>query len=158
MSAKASDKVTTFGPLPADLDDRILQRDVDPLPPGAFLKFQSISHSPDPRTNHRWILYDDGRLHMAFHSRDTEGPVPFDRKLPKKPTTVLPKETLDEIRDLLAAERFAELAPYQAREGEDGMWRVVTARIGDDVHEVVYDRVGTPLVDRLQRVATEGLE
>lgn len=147
--------VSFSGEVPDDLDERVADRDLDPLPDGAIVKFQSISHSPDPRTNHRWVLHANGRLYLAFHSRDTAGAVPFDRKLPRRPSAVLEPETIQEIHDLLAAERFFDLAPYQAREGEGGMWRIVTARDGDREHEVIYDRLGTPLVDRLQKVATE---
>lgn len=155
MGKKAGGRVSECGPLPEDLDERVRNRDSGPLPEGAFLRFQSISHSPDPRTNHRWVLYEDGRLFLAFHSRDTAGAVPFDTPLPKKPTARLDSDTVDELRHLLVAEELPELAPYQCRPGEGGMWQVVTARMEGGEFEVVYDRASTPLIDRLQRVASE---
>jgi hypothetical protein len=155
VGKKASDKVTHHGGIPDDIDERLVQRDQSPLPDDALLRFQSIAHGPDPRSNHRWVLYDDGRLFLAFHSRDTEGEVPFDTELPDKPTRVLSKKKVAEIRQLLEDEDFAELSPYQAREGEDGMSLVVTARLDGQDHEVIYDRVHTPLTDRLLRVQTD---
>jgi hypothetical protein len=163
-NTKAPGKVTGAGPVPDDLDERVVNRDLDPLPTNALVKFQAISHSPDPRTNVRWILFENGDVRLAYHSKRTDGAVPFDTKLPKKPAGTVDKSTVDEIRELLAAENFAALAPYQWRDGEGGAYFVVTARNGDggggegDVHEVIYDRASTPLVDRLQGVPGELLD
>lgn len=157
MSAErpASAEVTSYGALPDVIDERLAGRDTRPLPAGALLRFQTISHHPDPRTNHRWELYDDGAVHLAFHSRDDEGPAPFDTELPDAPTGRLEESSVAEIRTLLEEEGFAELAPHQQLDGEDGSWRVVTARVGGVEHEVVFDRVTTPLVERLRRVPAE---
>ena len=157
-SGVAPGKVTGAGPVPADLDERMRARDTDPLPDGALVKFQAISRSPDPRTNVRWVLDDDGAVRLAYHSRRTDSAVPFDTKLPRKPTGTVDASTVDEIRTLLDEEGFAELAPYQWRAGEGGAWFVVTARAGGAVREVIYDRASTPLVDRLQRVPGELLD
>lgn len=148
-------KVTGAGPIPADLDDRLVRRDREPLADGALVKFQAIAHGPDPRSNVRWVLHDDGSVRLAYHSRDTDTAVPFDTPLPDEATGRVASATVDDVRSLLEAEAFSELAPYQWRDGEGGASFVVTARVGDDVHEVIYDRASTPLLDRLQRLAAE---
>lgn len=154
---QAPGKVTGAGPVPDDLDERVVGRDTDPLPPGALVKFQAIAHSPDPRANVRWVLYDDGRVRLAYHSRRTDSAVPFDTALPRRATGRVHEGTVEEIRELLRAESFGSLAPYQWRQGEGGSWFVVTALVGGEAHEVIYDRASTPLVDRLQQVPREVL-
>lgn len=137
------------------MDRPFAARDTSPLPAGAFLRFQSISHSPDPRTNHRWVLYDDGRLYLAFHSGDTEGAVPFDRPLPSRPTRTLATAEVAELRDLIEKSDFPRLPALLSSQGEGGMWQVVSARVGNRIHEVIFDRARHPIVDRLQRVASQ---
>jgi len=145
------------GAVPGTIDDRVKQRDTTPLPGGAWLRFQAISRAPDPRTNHKWVLHDDGRLFLAWHSRDSEGEAPFDTDYPDEPTTVLDGAVVGELRKLVEAEGVASSAPFvQSPDVEGGMWRIVTVR-GDDgrVHEVIYDRVKNPLLERLQQVGSE---
>jgi YD repeat-containing protein len=147
----------TEGEVPATIDDRVKRRDTSPLPDGAWLRFQAIARAPDPRTNHRWVLYDDGRLYLAWHSRDSEGDAPFDTDLPDEPTVVLDGATVSELRALVDAGGVASSPPFvQAPDVEGGMWRVVTVRSPDGtVHEVIYDRAGNPMLDRLQKVGSE---
>ncbi len=147
------------GEVPATIDDRVKRRDTSPLPDGAWLRFQAISRSPDPRTNHRWVLHDDGSLFLAWHSRDSEGDAPYDTELPSEPTTVLDAPVVDELRALVDEQGVASSAPFvQSPDVEGGMWRIVTVRSGDGrVHEVIYDRVKNPLLERLQQVGSEAL-
>jgi hypothetical protein len=156
-SSSKAEGASSAGRLPAILGATLAGRDTSLLPAGAFLRFQAIAHGPDPRSNHRWVLYDDGRLYLAFHSADSEGAAPFDTPLPTTPTATLPTTTVGELRALLRADGFASLSPYQAgpRGAEDGMVRVVTARARDgSVHEVVYDRVDNTLLTALQRIGS----
>lgn len=154
----ASTTTTTTGTTGSEAGDEVgsaLDRRVrDPLPPGAFVRFQSISQTPDPRSNHHWVLFDDGRLLLVFHSRDTEGPTPFDRPLPARPVATLTPATVDELRVLLSSDEFRSLPELVERDAEGGMWQVVTTRIDGVEREVVFDRARHPIADRLQQVAT----
>ena len=145
--------------MPASLDARLAGRDTTPLPAGVLLRFQAISRAPDPRSNHRWLLHDDRRLYLAFHSDDSEGAAPFDTDYPDDATTSLDVAEVSELLDAVLDDgRFATLDPFQqgAPTAEGGMWRIVTARLDDgSVYEVVYDRVSNAMLDRLQRVGSD---
>jgi hypothetical protein len=142
---------TTAGPIPEDIDIRLLRRDTEPLPVGAILKFQSIARGKNPANNYRWLLYDDGRWFLALHSGDTsDWQTPFDTELPASPTRTLPRNVLREVRKQLQQANLPGQQPYQADPNvEDGSYYVVTARIDGEEVEVIYDALYPPLVEYL---------
>lgn len=138
------------GPLPEKLNTRLELRDLDPLPEGALVKFQDISRSRDPRLNYRWLLYEDGRWFLARHSESTEEYwIPFDTELPQSPTKVIEIEVVKEVIDQLRAADFLNQPPYQSRWTRNGAFYVVTARLDDHEHEVIYESVVKPPVEYL---------
>ena len=145
------------GPIPEDLDLRLIRRDTDPLPPDALIKFQAISRAKDPSNNYRWILYEDGRWFMAWHSGDTsDWQTPFDTVLPAEPTAMIAKRDVKKIEKELKNAGFAGQSPYLADPRvEDGTYYVVTARLKDQVHEVIYDAAYPPLVEYLDGIIYE---
>jgi hypothetical protein len=152
VSTTASTTSTAVEP---GVDPELAARDRDPLPPGAVVRYQSISRSPDPRSNHRWVLHENGDLFLSMHTPDTAGAAPFDTPYPAAPTRRLPASEVAEIKALMDDVAFFELPAVVAREGEGGRWQVVTARDDGREHEVVFDRAGNALVDRLGRIASE---
>jgi hypothetical protein len=136
------------GPLPPNF---AMKRDTDPLPPGALVKFQAISRGPRPAGNHRWLLYDDGRLFLARHSGAADSDrLPFDTPLPDAPTLTLPRERVAEVERRLREARFAGEPPYQVNPSvQDGAYFIVTARLDGAVHEVIYEAYAPPLVEFL---------
>ena len=146
------------GPVPADLDPRLAARDVDPLPPDALVKLQSIGRGKSPAKNYRWVLHGDGRLFLARHSGDTSGDwrVPFDTALPAAPTKTVRAGTVKRVGEELKRAGFAGQPPYQVNpQTEDGTAWVVTARIDGAVHEVIYEGFQPPLVAALDKVTSE---
>ncbi len=141
------------GPIPEDYE---LARDQDPLPPEALVKFQFISRGPDGSGNYRWLLYSDGRLFLARHSGNVDiDTLPFDTDLPETPTKTLKSSFVKKVENQLKSADFLDQPPYQLREGvEGGAWYIVTARIDDQVHEVIYEAYSPSLVDFLQTVAS----
>jgi hypothetical protein len=144
------------GSIPKELDLRLKRRDTQPLPPGALLKFQLINRGKEPVVNYRWILYEDGRWFFARHSgADSDWQTPFDTELPKSPTQQLPANVVNEVRKNLQSADFLNQPPYQIDRGvRDGGYRIVTARIDGNVHEVIYVAVNSPLLDSLEKIVT----
>jgi len=145
------------GPIPEDLDLRLIRRDTEPLPAGALIKFQAISRAKNPSNNYRWILYEDGRWFMAWHSGDTsDWQTPFDTELPAEPTANLARRDVQKIEKEIKNAGFAGQSPYLADPRvEDGTYYVVTARLKDQVHEVIYDAAYPPLVEFLDGIIYE---
>lgn len=146
------------GPIPEQLDERLVRRDKEPLPAGALLKFQLINRGKSPDVNYRWLLYEDGRWFLARHSGDTSGDwqTPFDTDYPAEPTKVLPRKEVEKIRQQLKQANFLAQEPYHLDRGvRDGGYRVVTARLDGRVHEVIYAAVANPLAEYLENVAYE---
>lgn len=142
------------GPVPSELDVRLERRDDSALDDRTVVRFQRINRGPDPSINYRWLLYDDGRIFVARHSGDTSDPYePFDTPLPDTPTAVLGDDEVAALRAGLQEADFSSQAPYQVDETvEDGVFTVVTARLGGSVHEVIYEAVQPPPVPRLERL------
>jgi hypothetical protein len=140
------------GPLPDGAED--WEYDQDPLPPEALVKFQSLSRGPDVSRNYRWILYPDGRLFLARHSGNVaETSIVFDTELPSIPTKILDVATVKQVEKKLRNSNFFNQAPYQFNQGvQDGSWYVVTARLDNKIHQVIYDAYAPPLVDFLETI------
>jgi hypothetical protein len=150
-------EATYSGPIPDEIDPRLVRRDLDPLPDGALVKFQVIARGPNPRPNYRWLLYEDGRWHLARHSDadPDDWEAPFDTELPSEPTRQLPGSVVNEVRQRLQEADFLNQPPYQAnRQVEDGAFYVVAARVNGAVHEVIYEAVYPPLVAFLDTLAS----
>jgi hypothetical protein len=144
------------GPVPDELDPRLLRRDTEPLPEGALVKFQVIARGPNPRPNYRWLLFDDGRWFLARHSDadPAEWDAPFDTELPSEPTRQLPGNVVAQVRQQLEAADFWSQPPYQANyQVEDGAFYVVAARRNGAVHEVMYEAVQPAPVAYLETLA-----
>jgi hypothetical protein len=147
---------TTAGPIPENLDIRLQRRDTEPLPAGALVRFQVISRAKNPSNNYRWLLYEDGRWFMAWHSGDTSGDldVPLDTELPSTPTQTLPGNVMDEIGQKLNEADLPGQQPYQADPTvEGGSYYVVTARVDGREYEVIYDALYPPLVEYFDMLA-----
>ncbi len=134
------------------LDIRLERRDRDPLPPDALVKFQVINRGKDPRDNYRWVLYEDGRYHLARHSGQHENwRVPFDTPLPELPTGQLaPDQVAAVAAQLQQADFFAQPAYQADMTVEDGSFYVITARADDQVHEAIYEALTPPLAQFLE--------
>lgn len=146
----------TAGPIPEALDVRLQRRDTEALPAGAIVRFQVISRAKDPSNNYRWLLYEDGRWFMAWHSGDTSGDwqIPFDTELPANPTRTLPRNVMDEIRQKLKEANLPGQQPYQRDPTvEDGSYYVVTALVDGREYEVIYEAVYPPLVEYFDMLA-----
>lgn len=145
------------GPVPEELDIRLERRDVVPLTQDALIKFQAINRGKDPSVNYRWVLYEDGQLFLARHSGDTSNwQTPFDTDLPTTPTKRLSAEMVTSVIEELQKARFSEQPPYQADPTvEDGGFDIVTARVGTEVYEVIYEAVDTPLLEFLGMLVTD---
>lgn len=141
------------GPGPGQLDIHLERRDTRALAPGALVRFQVISRSFRPTHNYRWLLYTDGRWFLARHSPYIVDPdAPFDTELPRRPTRRLAQALVREVLGQLEAADFLNQAPYQADERtEDGSFYVITARLGEQVHEVIYNGVYSPLIEYLEQ-------
>ncbi|KAB2898508.1 MAG: hypothetical protein F9K40_11345 [Kofleriaceae bacterium] len=144
------------GPIPSDLDPRWASRDVDPLPPGALVKFQSLGRL-SPALNYRYVLHDDGRLFHAAHTgKNTDARVLYDTPLPATPTRTLPAKTVARVEKELRKSRFLDEAPYHLDpQVEDGSVYVVTARVDGKVHEVIYEAYAPALVQLLETIPAE---
>jgi hypothetical protein len=125
-----------------------------PLPPDALIRFQVISRGPNPRHNYRWVLNEDRRWFLARHSGDTSDPDrPFDTDLPAEPTRRLGRGVVRKIGRELKKAGLADQPPYTRDRGvRDGGIYIVTARIGGQVHEVIYDAAYPPLVEFLEAI------
>jgi hypothetical protein len=146
----------TAGPIPEDLDVRLQRRDTEALPAGALVRFQVISRAKNPSNNYRWLLYDDGRWFMAWHSGDTSGDlqIPFDTELPAEPTRTLPRNVMSEVRQKLSDANLPGQQPYQVDPTvEDGSFYVVTAMVDGREYEVIYEAVYPPLVEYFDMLA-----
>jgi hypothetical protein len=130
---------------------------VYPLPSGALVRFQVVSRGPNPRFNYRWELYQDGRWFLARHSGDTNGSdAPFDTELPSRPTRQLTPDVVAEVLECLEAADFWAQPAYQSnRSVRNGAFYIVTARSGDEVHEVIYEAAYPPLVEFLDEFIYE---
>lgn len=148
---------TYSGPIPDQLDVRLQRRDTSPLPPNALLRFQVIGRGKNPANNYRWVLYEDGKWFLAWHSGDTSGDwqIPFDTNLPSAPTKQLKANVVKDVKKQLQQANFPTQAPYQADQTvENGSFYVVTARLDGKVHEVIYESVYPPLVDFLASIVS----
>ena len=148
------------GPLPDPLeqvDARLVRRDINPLPPGAFLKFQLINRGRHPRINYRWLLYEDGRWFISGHSGNEENAgIPVDTELPATPNRQFSAEFVNRVTEQLKEAAFLTQHPYQAHiYAEDGTYYVVTARVNGENHEVIYVNVSTPLTEFLGAISTQ---
>ncbi len=139
------------GPLPEGFE---MDRDHDPLPDGALVKFQVIDRGTDPTYNHRWVLYPDGRLFLAWNSDEVDfTAAPFDTELPDEPTAIVDAALVQQVKDELKAAEFLNQHPYQARlKVEDGTTYILTARFDETVYEVIYDACKPPLVAFLENI------
>jgi hypothetical protein len=133
-----------------------LERDRAPMPPEALVKLQAIARGNDVWINHRWILYTDGRLYLAWNAgHDNFRTLPFDTELPGTPTKVLDSDSVREVENQLRVADFARQEPYHLNTTvEDGTTYIVTARIDGKVHEVIYEACETPLVDFLYGIGS----
>jgi hypothetical protein len=131
-----------------------LPRDESPLPAGALLRFQTIARGNDVWINHRWVLYRDGRLYLAWNTgHDNYETLPFDTELPIKPTKVLDRDSVNAVEMQLRESGFLNQPPYQLDTAvEDGTFYIVTARIDGMVHEVIYEAYEPPLIDFLYEI------
>ena len=145
------------GPLPEGF---AMERDDDPLPEGALVKFQVIDRGADPSYNHRWVLYGDGRLYLAWNREQSDfTDLPFDTELPDEPTAILNAELVQQVIDELSAADFINQHPFQAQLlVEDGTTYVVTARLDQILHEVIYDAYAPPLVAFLENIGYDHRE
>jgi len=145
------------GPVPEDLDIRLVRRDTESLPSGALVRFQAISRGKNPRYNYRWLLFEDGRWFHARHSGDTsDWQTPFDTDLPAEPTAILSKKDIRDIKRQLERAGLADQDPYQADPRvEDGRYYVATARIDDAIYEIIYDATYPPIVEYLDGIVYE---
>ncbi len=145
------------GPVPERFD---LQRDQSPLPLEALVKFQAIARGNDVWVNHRWVLYRDGRLYLAWNTgHDGYSTLPFDTELPDTPTQVLDKDSVNQVETQLRAGDFLQQPPYQIDTTvEDGTFYIVTARIDSKIHEVIYEAYESPLVDFLYNIGSAAHE
>ncbi len=143
------------GPVPDQLDIRLERRDTNELPPNALIKFQVINRGKNPQHNYRWVLFEDGRLFFAWHSGSSEDwQTPFDTDLPTSPTTQLKEEIVEEIRQRLQEAEIINQAPYQADKSvQDGGFYIITVRLENESHEVIYEGIYPPLVEFLETIA-----
>lgn len=139
------------GPVPEDVDDRVVRRDTSSLADGVLVRYQRIGLEKSPARNFRWELHADGTWFLARHSGDTEDwRTPFDTDLPDEPTAVLPADVVEEVRTALAEEGFAGKAPYQRGvTAKGGGVTAVRAVVDGEEHEVLYDNAETPLLELL---------
>lgn len=128
--------------VPEPLDPRLAGRDpADFDRPDEFLRYQRISRGKNPAGNVHWTLDDDGDLRVAWYEGAVEDPmVPFSSPIPTAPNAEVPRSVVRKLRRALRREHFASVAPYQRGEtAKGGDFHVITARVGDGVHEVIYD-------------------
>lgn len=145
------------GAIPDTLDPRLQNRDSEPLPAGALIKYQRINRGKNPRNNYRWVLYPDGRWFLATNSSaDLARDMPFDGELPKQPTKTLPDDLVQQIRKALVEAKLDRLPPYAVNPTvEDGTFDVITARIDGKIYEVIYEAYQPPLIELLADVVTK---
>ncbi len=139
------------GALPKRMPPKLEQRDKRPLPPGALLRLQQISRGKSPTANFRWQLYFAGRVyHDTNHGSDSDWGSPFRDDLAPEPTQFLATEIVVSVEEWLRQEDFLNEPPYQIDEGvRGGDTFVVTARLDEQLHEVIYAAVYPPLIDNL---------
>ena len=144
----------TAGPIPDDLDVRLQRRDTSPLPPWALLRFQVINRGKGPWANYRWVLAQDGRWFLARHSgADHDWQVPFDTDLPTTPTKQVPASVVADVEARLRQADFLRQPHYHVDPTvQDGLYSVVTARLDNREHEVIYNAVYPPLVEFLREI------
>jgi hypothetical protein len=143
------------GAIPENIDIRLKNRDINPLPKDALLKFQVINRGKNPQYNYFWILNEDGKLFLARHSGDTSSnySIPFDTDLPKEPTKILPANVVQEVKKQLQQADFLQQSPYYLDQTvDDGGFYIITARIDGKEHTVIYEALQTPLVQFLETI------
>lgn len=139
------------GPLPKRLPPRLEQRDIRPLPLQALIRLQQISRGKNPSNNFRWLLFLDGRVYYdVHHGGESDWSSPFADDLAAEPLQTLAAETVASVEDWLRQEDFLNEPPYQVDDSvRGGDIFVVTARLDDRLHEVIYAAVYPPLIDNL---------
>jgi hypothetical protein len=143
------------GSIPDQLDIRLERRDALPLPADALVRFQLINRGKSSRPNYHWVLYNDGRWFLARNVGGKHWQVPFDTDLPAEPTRRFQADVVDEVKEQLQRADFLSQAPYQEnRTVRDGGYIIVTARVEERVHEVIYVATRPPLVEFLTAIAS----
>ena len=139
------------GPLPKRLSPKLEKRDTRPLPPEALIRLQQISRGKNPSNNFRWLLFLDGRVyHDVHHGGESDWSSPFTDDLAAEPLQTLAAETVADVENWLRQADFLDEPPYQIDENvRGGDIFVVTARLDDRLHEVIYSAVYPPLIDNL---------
>ena len=137
--------------LPEKLDPRLANRDLEPLAPGALVKYQYISRGRNAAGNYRFVLYEDGRWFYTENSGETAAwEQPYNTPLPDQATRQMPPEVIEQTLNLLDQESFFSQSPYQVQLGpREGSFYIVTAQRDGRIHEVIYVNTSNPLVDYL---------
>ncbi len=151
MSNERTESDTHTGPVPDGVARLLAARDTRPLPAGALVRVQVISRGLTGGYNYRWLLYADGRLFLARN--DPEKWVPgilFNTEYPADPAGRVGPKAVAKLQQQFQKAAFFEQPSYQANPRvEDGSYMVVTARMGDREHEIIYNAVSSPLVEYL---------
>ena len=142
------------GEIPPQLEHDLKGRDTTPLTDEMLVKYQYIALIPALATNFRFIVYSDGRLYYAINSAEENNPV-YNTPLPDEPNRILAAETLANIEAQLEAVGFFEQPAYVAVPARGGSLSIVTARRGDQVHEVWYTNVDNELTNLLYGITPD---
>jgi hypothetical protein len=118
-------------------NDWLKQRDTR-LPKGSFVLFQNISTGLYPKSNYKRIFFEDGRVFRANNDQNTV--VGVDKDFPKEPEGTLSAERVAELKKLLLDENFTKQSTLQIASPapSEGRYLLVLARVGDEIHEVLY--------------------
>ncbi|MEM7070499.1 MAG: hypothetical protein AAF403_01915, partial [Pseudomonadota bacterium] len=74
---------------------------------------------------------------------------------PDHPANRLEVDQIEKIKQFLIEADFFSQPPYQANHRvEDGGFYIVTAKIGDQQHEIIYEAVISPIVRFLAAIDT----
>ena len=146
--------IETFAFVPPDCDPRILSLLREPVPKDVIVRFYYMAASKSPRANYRWDLHSNGQLFVARHSgTNLTMENTFDRPLPKTPTKRVTQDDIRSLYDQLErADFFNQPGLQRPAPTEGGAYVVVRVRRSDQVHDVVYENIESPLIQYLYAV------
>lgn len=126
------------------------------LPRDALVRLEVIGLAPGASRNFRLVVMEDGRLYYARNKADGgTGDQVFNVPLPDEPVATLPPDVVEDVRALLDRTGFFREAGYVANERtRDGSVAIVTARRGDELHEVWFWNAENELTEYLHTLAT----
>ncbi|MBW2704329.1 MAG: hypothetical protein JRF33_26220 [Deltaproteobacteria bacterium] len=124
------------------------------IPEDIWLVYCSVSAGKSVHPSFRFSLSRNGKVYFVERSKkNKDHKVPFDKPLPKKPSSSLSAAQMATIEASLKDLDFLHHPGYEGVDGRDGHYDVVRINQDGKIHTVVYYAVKNELVDQLEKIA-----